>query len=201
MMSILRGMGAEKMSYENITEDAQAETAAGGGDTAAGGISVGKKMYYSISEVCRMTGLEAHVLRYWEAEISKLRPKKNRSGNRAYREKDIGLILQIKRLLHEENYTIHGIKHKLIVERRAELLEKQRAKGRDDENWLARLTGERAETPLDGPAGDRQPEPERPAHTTRPATAQDAPPPPDPDSGLIPSVRDELREVLAILES
>jgi DNA-binding transcriptional MerR regulator len=43
-----------------------------------------KKTYYSISEVCTMTGLEPHVLRYWESEFPQLRPKKNRAGNRAY---------------------------------------------------------------------------------------------------------------------
>ena len=72
-----------------------------------------KKMYYSISEVCSQTGLEPHVLRYWESEFSQLRPKKNRAGNRAYREKDIELINYIKHLLYEEKFTIPGAKKKL----------------------------------------------------------------------------------------
>ncbi|MFW5785170.1 MAG: MerR family transcriptional regulator [Chitinispirillaceae bacterium] len=72
-----------------------------------------KKMYYSISEVCRFTGLEPHVLRYWENEFSQLRPKKNRAGNRAYREKDIDLVCSIKRLLYDEKFTILGAKKKL----------------------------------------------------------------------------------------
>ena len=53
------------------------------------------KMYYSISEVCNETGLEQHVLRYWETEFPSLKPKKNRAGNRAYRKKDIDLIKYI----------------------------------------------------------------------------------------------------------
>ena len=72
-----------------------------------------KKAYYSIREVCVMTGLEPHVLRYWESEFSQLRPKKNRSGNRAYREKDINIINYIKFLLYDEKFTIPGAKKKL----------------------------------------------------------------------------------------
>jgi DNA-binding transcriptional MerR regulator len=72
-----------------------------------------KKTYYSISEVCAKTGLEPHVLRYWESEFSQLRPKKNRAGNRAFRDKDIEIIRYIKFLLYEEQYTIPGAKKKL----------------------------------------------------------------------------------------
>ena len=71
-----------------------------------------KKFYYSIGEVCAKTGLEPHVLRYWETEFPQLRPKKNRSGNRAYRDKDIELVRYIKHLLYEEQYTILGAKKK-----------------------------------------------------------------------------------------
>ncbi len=74
-----------------------------------------KKTYYSIREVCDRTGLEPHVLRYWESEFPLLRPKKNRAGNRAYREKDIETILNIKHLLYEEQYTIPGAKKKLAT--------------------------------------------------------------------------------------
>jgi len=72
-----------------------------------------KKTYYSISEVCSKTSLEPHVLRYWESEFAQLRPKKNRAGNRAYRDKDIEIIRYIKYLLYEEQYTIPGAKKKL----------------------------------------------------------------------------------------
>jgi hypothetical protein len=71
-----------------------------------------RKTYYSISEVCEMTGLEAHVLRYWESEFPQLHPKKNRAGNRAYRDRDIELINYIKFLLYEEQYTIPGARRK-----------------------------------------------------------------------------------------
>ena len=69
-----------------------------------------RKLYYSISEVSRITGLEQYVLRYWESEFSELKPAKNRAGNRIYTNKDIKLILHIKHLLRDEKYTIEGAK-------------------------------------------------------------------------------------------
>src|SRR4030065_1867001 len=73
-----------------------------------------KKLYYSISEVSRLTNLEQYILRYWETEFELLKPGKNRAGNRIYTNKDIKLILQIKKLLREEKYTIEGAKKFLI---------------------------------------------------------------------------------------
>jgi DNA-binding transcriptional MerR regulator len=79
------------------------------------------KLYYSISEVCAMTGLEQHVLRYWESEFPQLRPKKNRSGNRAYRTKEIKIVRYIKYLLYEEMFTIPGAKKKMADMNMADL--------------------------------------------------------------------------------
>lgn len=73
-----------------------------------------KKLYYSISEVSKITDLEQYVLRYWESEFEQLKPQKNRAGNRVYTNKDIKLILHIKKLLREERYTIEGAKQVLI---------------------------------------------------------------------------------------
>lgn len=73
-----------------------------------------KKLYYSISEVSKITDLEQYVLRYWESEFEHLNPSKNRAGNRIYTNRDIKLILYIKRLLREERYTIEGAKQVLI---------------------------------------------------------------------------------------
>lgn len=69
-----------------------------------------KKLYYSISEVSKITGLEQYVLRYWESEFPQLKPQKNRAGNRIYTNKDIKLIMHIKQLLRDEKYTIEGAK-------------------------------------------------------------------------------------------
>lgn len=69
-----------------------------------------KKLYYSISEVSKMTEVEQYVLRYWETEFEQLKPQKNRAGNRIYSNKDIQLILYIKNLLRNKKYTIEGAK-------------------------------------------------------------------------------------------
>ncbi len=72
-----------------------------------------KKLYYSISEVSKLTSLKQYVLRYWETEFPELRPSKNRAGNRIYRLNDIKTIFQIKKLLYEEKFTIEGARQKL----------------------------------------------------------------------------------------
>ena len=72
-----------------------------------------KKLYYSISEVSKITDLEQYVLRYWESEFEQLSPAKNRAGNRIYTNRDIKLILYIKKLLREDRYTIEGAKQVL----------------------------------------------------------------------------------------
>ena len=72
-----------------------------------------KKLYYSISEVSEMLGVEAHVLRYWETEFRELAPKKNRAGRRIYRKRDIETVRRIKHLLKEKKYTIDGARQVL----------------------------------------------------------------------------------------
>ena len=78
-----------------------------------------KKLYYSISEVSKITGLEQYVLRYWETEFDQLKPAKNRAGNRIYTNKDIKLIMHIKQLLRDEKYTIEGARAKIEQYRRS----------------------------------------------------------------------------------
>jgi len=74
---------------------------------------IARKEYYSIGDVCDLTGLRPHVLRYWESQFELLRPNKNRAGNRVFRPKDIELILLVKRLLYDEKYTIEGARQQL----------------------------------------------------------------------------------------
>ncbi len=63
-----------------------------------------------------MTGLAAHVLRYWETEFEQLAPKKNRAGNRVFTERDIAVILRLQQLLRRDKYTIEGAKQVLQAE-------------------------------------------------------------------------------------
>jgi DNA-binding transcriptional MerR regulator len=72
-----------------------------------------KKLYYSIGEVSKMTELKQYVLRYWETEFKQLKPQKNRSGNRTYRQADIETILTIKSLLYDKKFTIVGARKQL----------------------------------------------------------------------------------------
>ncbi len=74
---------------------------------------VPKKLYYKIREACEIVGVEAHVLRFWEAEFPALSPPKTKSGQRTYRPKDIELLLRIKKLLYEEGFTIAGARKQL----------------------------------------------------------------------------------------
>ena len=76
------------------------------------------KAYYSIGEVCDLTGLKPHVLRYWETQFSALRPTKNRAGNRVYRPKEVELIHLLKELLYDRKYTIAGANRKVLEMRR-----------------------------------------------------------------------------------
>jgi DNA-binding transcriptional MerR regulator len=87
---------------------------------------IAKKVYYSIGEVCDLTGLKPHVLRYWETQFDVLNPTKNRAGNRVYRSKEIEIILLVKHLLYEKKYTIEGANNRLVEMRRAGKLEEER---------------------------------------------------------------------------
>jgi DNA-binding transcriptional MerR regulator len=78
---------------------------------------VPKKLYYKIREVCEIIGVEAHVLRYWETEFPALSPPKSKSGQRTYRPKDIELLLQIRKLLYEDGFTIAGARKRLSARR------------------------------------------------------------------------------------
>jgi DNA-binding transcriptional MerR regulator len=74
---------------------------------------VAKKLYYKIREVCKIVGVEAHVLRFWETEFPSLSPPKSKSGQRTYRPKDIELLLEIRKLLYEDGFTIAGARKQL----------------------------------------------------------------------------------------
>jgi DNA-binding transcriptional MerR regulator len=76
------------------------------------GPEVPDKLFFRIGEVAELVGVETHVLRYWEGEF-KLRPTRSPSGQRMYRRKDIGKFLRIRRLLHDEGFTIAGARKAL----------------------------------------------------------------------------------------
>ena len=73
------------------------------------------KLYFRIGEVSKIAGLPTYVLRFWETEFSKIRPKRTSSGQRLYTRNDIELILKIKSLLYEKKFTIQGARQHLTA--------------------------------------------------------------------------------------
>lgn len=71
------------------------------------------KLFFRIGEAADLVGVEPHVLRYWESEF-KMRPQRSDSGQRMYRRKDIGRFLRIRKLLHDEGFTIAGARKALV---------------------------------------------------------------------------------------
>ncbi len=76
------------------------------------GSAIPDKLFFRIGEAAQLVGVEAHVLRYWETEF-RVRPQRSSTGQRMYRRKDIARFLKIKRLLHDEGFTIAGARKAL----------------------------------------------------------------------------------------
>ena len=74
--------------------------------------------FFSIGEVCSMTDLKPHVLRYWESQFRFLNPAKNRSGNRVYQRREVEMIMLVKHLLYDDKYTIEGARQKIDEQRK-----------------------------------------------------------------------------------
>ena len=71
------------------------------------------KLFFKISEVCDIVGVEPYVLRFWETEFPGLAPEKSKAGHRVYKRKDVENILQVKELLYDRGYTIAGARKQL----------------------------------------------------------------------------------------
>ncbi|HEX4310947.1 MAG TPA: MerR family transcriptional regulator [Acidobacteriaceae bacterium] len=76
------------------------------------------KLYFRIGEVARLCGVETYVLRFWETEFPQMRPNKSGTGQRLYRKRDVEMAMRVRRLLHEEGYTIAGARQVLAQEAR-----------------------------------------------------------------------------------
>lgn len=99
------------------------------------------KLYFKIGEVSKLAGVAPHVLRYWESEFNRIRPKRANSKQRLYRREDVEIILKIKTLLHERGYTISGARKFLasgeMIEQDPIIAEKQ-----DVSTFLGRIKSE-----------------------------------------------------------
>lgn len=126
------------------------------------------KAFYKVNEVCQYTETQPYVLRFWESEFPQLVPRKNRSGQKVYTRQDIELVLRIKKLLHDEEYTIAAARR--------------------------RLEEESAPSEPVGPARGKSRAPAREAPEQRPAPPAARSPSRDPERGAGETVADFLPE-------
>ena len=83
-------------------------------------VIIPNKQYFKIGEVSSLTELETYVLRYWETEFKSIRPVRMGSNQRLYRRMDVETILEIKKLLYDEGFTIAGAKKKIVQNHKVE---------------------------------------------------------------------------------
>jgi DNA-binding transcriptional MerR regulator len=102
------------------------------------------KLYFRIGDVARLAGIKPYVLRFWETEFSGLGPKKSGTGHRLYRRKDVELVLEIKRLLYEQRFTIEGARKFLEARPKPEA----RASGKSKKETKAPRVAAAAAQPL-----------------------------------------------------
>jgi DNA-binding transcriptional MerR regulator len=79
-------------------------------------VVIPEKIYFRIGEVSELAKLPTYVLRFWETEFSQLKPTKSSTGQRMYRRKDVEYVMQIRKLLYEDGFTIAGAREKLREE-------------------------------------------------------------------------------------
>lgn len=90
------------------------------------------KLYYKIGEVAQLAGVKTSVLRFWESEFDFLKPEKSSSGQRLYTKKEVELILEVKRLLYSEKFTIIGVKQRISPRGRFLVCEEADSPPRED---------------------------------------------------------------------
>jgi len=88
------------------------------------------KLYFRIGDVARLAGIKPYVLRFWETEFPALGPRKSGTGHRLYRRKDVEMVLEIKRLLYEQRFTIEGARKHLDARPRTEAASRKPSKRR-----------------------------------------------------------------------
>lgn len=122
---------------------------------SAGAAVEPEKIFYKIGEAAKLLGLPQYVLRYWETEFPFLRPRKTGSGRRIYSRSDIELLRRLRRLLHEERFTIEGARRHFaagelalsghVASRAQETREQPQLPGMKGSDLGARLAGLRRE--------------------------------------------------------
>nr|MBF0220941.1 MerR family transcriptional regulator [Desulfobulbaceae bacterium] len=75
------------------------------------------KAYFKIGEVCDITAIKSHTLRYWESEFTVIKPQRADSKQRLYRKVDVENVLKIKSLIYDKGMTLAGVKKYLAQEK------------------------------------------------------------------------------------
>ena len=71
------------------------------------------KLFFKIGEVADVLQVKPSVLRFWESEFCFLNPGKSVTGQRLYTRNEVELILEVKRLLYDEKFTMEGVKKRI----------------------------------------------------------------------------------------
>jgi DNA-binding transcriptional MerR regulator len=79
-------------------------------------IVIPDRLYFRIGDVAELCRLPAYVLRFWETEFPQLKPVKGSTGQRMYRQRDVELVVRIRKLLYDEGFTIPGARQQLKAE-------------------------------------------------------------------------------------
>ncbi|MFP5204471.1 MAG: MerR family transcriptional regulator [Acidobacteriota bacterium] len=77
------------------------------------------RLYFKIGDVARLCGLEPYVLRFWESQFPQLKPNKSGTGQRLYRRRDVEMVIEIKRLVHGQGFTLAGARQALDAQGRS----------------------------------------------------------------------------------
>jgi DNA-binding transcriptional MerR regulator len=165
-------------------------------------VSIPEKLFFKIGEVCDITGIQAHVLRYWESEFPMLAPQKNRAGQRTYRKRDVEMVLRIKELLYEDQYTIAGAKKRLTNELRGA----SKLKVVTPEMSAQSINSSSTPQLVPPPAPETEEPPQAFAdarhETARSVYQSDPESPPTNESRIaLRRLRDQLRDIIMLLET
>ena len=170
-------------------------------------VSIPEKLFFKIGEVCDITGIQAHVLRYWESEFPMLAPQKNRAGQRTYRKRDVEMVLRIKELLYEDQYTIAGAKKRLTNEIRGAsklkvVTSEMGAQGMGTSpapQLVPAPAPEVDEPPHDFEDTHVEPAPSAPVQSTYQTRPE--PPQTDESRAALRRLREQLRDIVLLLEA
>jgi DNA-binding transcriptional MerR regulator len=75
-----------------------------------------EKLVYSLEEVSRIARLKSDVINSWEKEFYFLHAGQTASGRKIFRKRDIDIIIRLKDLIENQDFTLAGAKRKIEEE-------------------------------------------------------------------------------------